>query len=94
MKLLLEKEIDPDSRYKEDRTPLSWAAGDGHIEIVKLLLEKEVDPNSKDKRGHKPLWWAEQGGYRRWKSCYEKEGGVPDNSFSTKVNSKIYFKPI
>ena len=49
MKLLLAKEgVDPDSKDKDNQTPLLWAARSGHEAVVKLLLVKEgVDPNSK-----------------------------------------------
>lgn len=41
------------------RTPLSYAAGKGHDDIVKLFLErKDIDPVSKDNTGRTPLDWA------------------------------------
>ena len=49
MKLLLEKGAELES--KDDfygRTPLSWAAGNGHEAVVKLLLEKGAELESKD----------------------------------------------
>ena len=50
MALLLKENVDPDSRGKDNRTPLSYAAKKGHETIVKQLLEKKnsVDPDSKD----------------------------------------------
>ena len=46
MKLLLDrKEVNPDSRNNDGRTPLQYAAAYGNEEIVKLLLDrKEVNP--------------------------------------------------
>ena len=42
-----------------NRTPLSWAVSEGHIEVVRLLLEKDgVDFNLKDNRGLTPFAWA------------------------------------
>jgi len=43
----------------EKRTPLSWAAGEGHDEVVKLLLTcQKVNPNLTDEVGRTPLLWA------------------------------------
>jgi ankyrin repeat protein len=47
------------------RTPLSWAAGQGHEEVVKLLLQTgKVDVDSKDTEyGRTPLSWAAEEGH-------------------------------
>ena len=58
--LVSRRYVNPDSCDKYGRTPLSWAAGNGHQEIVKLLLKrKDVNPKSLD-TGHyrTPLSWA------------------------------------
>ncbi|RYP64079.1 hypothetical protein DL771_008938 [Monosporascus sp. 5C6A] len=59
------RKYNPDSRDGYNRTPLSWAAGNGHEAIVKLLLEtKEVDADWKDnKHGETPLSWAARNGH-------------------------------
>jgi ankyrin repeat protein len=41
VKLLLEKGADVESKDRYDgRTPLSWAANNGHEAVVKLLLQE------------------------------------------------------
>ncbi|CZR67942.1 related to heterokaryon incompatibility protein [Phialocephala subalpina] len=45
------------------RTLLSFAAGEGHEDVIKLLL-KTVDPDIKDGRfSRTPLWWAAGNGH-------------------------------
>ncbi|OBT78240.1 hypothetical protein VF21_03031 [Pseudogymnoascus sp. 05NY08] len=46
------------------RTPLSWAATEGQVEIVKLLVERDdVEVDSKDLNGRTPLSWAARWGH-------------------------------
>ena len=54
----------PDTEY--GRTPLSWAAGNGHEGALKLLLgRKDVNPNSSSKSGQTPLMLATENGHDR-----------------------------
>ena len=48
VKALLDQGIPVDTKFRYDRTPLSFAADRGHLEIVKLLLERGADVNAKD----------------------------------------------
>ncbi|EON63614.1 hypothetical protein W97_02842 [Coniosporium apollinis CBS 100218] len=45
-----------DSKNEYGRTPLSWAAEQGHEAVVKLLVERDdVKANLEDKTGFTPL---------------------------------------
>jgi ankyrin repeat protein len=57
----IEKGYELDQRDFRGRTPLSWATGNGHEEIVKQLLDTgKVDVDSKDNDGRTPLSRAAQ----------------------------------
>jgi ankyrin repeat protein len=65
--LLLEewvsRQYDLDQYDFSGRTPLSWAAENGHEAVVKLLIGcDKVDVDSKDKSGRTPLSWAAENG--------------------------------
>jgi len=61
--LLLEREgVDADSKDRDGRTPLSWAARNGHEAVVKLLLEKGAELETKSSNGQTPLSWAARSG--------------------------------
>jgi hypothetical protein len=63
VKLLLDKQADVDSKDGDGRTPLWWAAENGHEAVVKLLLDKQADVDSKDGDGRTPLSWAAENGH-------------------------------
>jgi ankyrin repeat protein len=55
----IDKRYELDQRDTNGRTPLSWAAENGHEAIVKQLLDTgKVDVNSKDNSGLTLLSWA------------------------------------
>jgi ankyrin repeat protein len=47
VKLLLEKGAEPNPKDDYGRTPLWWAAENGHEAVVKLLLERGAELNPK-----------------------------------------------
>ena len=47
-----------DSRNNLDRTPLHWAAANGHLGTVKLLIDHGALVEAKDKYGMRALLWA------------------------------------
>lgn len=56
VKLLLEKEVEPDSKSDYNWISLSWVSKKGNEVLVKLLLEKEFNPDSKQSEyGQTPL---------------------------------------
>ena len=81
MTALLSNGYDPDVKDTNSRTPLSWAAGNGHEAVAKLLLDEGVDPDSKDtKYGQTPLSWAAENGHEAVvKLLLDKEGVDPDS---------------
>ena len=67
--MLVEREdINPNQVDTElGRTPLSWAAWEGHVGLVKMLLEREANNSQVDtKQCLTPLAWAAEKGMRRW----------------------------
>jgi ankyrin repeat protein len=60
--LLAQKTIHVDPKDSDGRTPLSWAAENGHEVVVELLLEKDAELESKGRDGRTPLSWAAESG--------------------------------
>ncbi|KAF1817634.1 hypothetical protein P152DRAFT_510823 [Eremomyces bilateralis CBS 781.70] len=57
-------DIEADSKDSYGRTPLSWAAANGHEAAVRLLVERvDVEADSKDSDGQTPLSWAVENGH-------------------------------
>lgn len=58
-----EFEIALDKRYAHDLTLLMWAAGYGHVEVVRLLIGRGADTDLRDDRGKAALMIAEENGH-------------------------------
>jgi hypothetical protein len=64
IKALLDNGCDPNVKDIRGRTPLSWAAGNGHEGATKLLLSTEgVNPDSRDHLDWTPITWATENGH-------------------------------
>ena len=65
-----------------NRTPLSWAAREGHDGVVKVLLErKDVNPDQADTDGRTPLSWAAGNGQEGVaKMLLEREDANPNQA--------------
>lgn len=60
---LLHTGIKPDSRDESGRTPLSWAAAEGHAIIAGHLLTEGADMEAKDRLNKTALIWAAEKGH-------------------------------
>ncbi|KAH0541245.1 hypothetical protein FGG08_004250 [Glutinoglossum americanum] len=83
-RLLLKcQSVTADSKDDYGRTPLSWAARNGHEAVVRLLAEREdVDTDSKDVFGLTPLSWAATKGHESVVQLLVKREDVDANSES------------
>lgn len=55
---LLGQGVEIETKDDEGRTPLSWAAANGFVAVVKKLLALGADVTSSDSRGKTPLFYA------------------------------------
>ena len=78
---LINTQPDLDARDREERSPLSWAAENGHVEIARLLLSTgRVNPDLPDRNGRTPLSWAAEHGHHLVVGLLLEHGPVDVNS--------------
>jgi ankyrin repeat protein len=58
MKYLCEQGADKEARNNHGRTPLHWAAYNGHLPMVQYLCEQGADKEVTDYRGSTPIGLA------------------------------------
>ena len=58
--MLIDYGVDVNRQYKNDLTPLMWAAGYGHLDVVKMLVNHDAKLNVKDNRGYNALTIAKK----------------------------------
>jgi Ankyrin repeats (3 copies) len=75
--------LSKDLKDSYGRTPLSWAAENGHEATVKLLLEAKADIESKDSYyGRTPLSWAAENGHEAIVKLLLEIGKIDTNTVS------------
>lgn len=86
------KDLDVDEKDDKGRTPLAFAAAEGHEEVVKLLLETgKVDVNSSDWLGLAPLYYAIRGKHDAVTHLLLETGKVDMNYKGYKGRTPLHF---
>jgi ankyrin repeat protein len=84
---LLEAKANVESKDSEGRTPLQWAALNGHEAIVKLLLlEGKADVESNDNNGRTPFLLAALNGHEAIVQMLLKKGVNTKAKTKSRVN--------
>ncbi|KAF8458748.1 hypothetical protein BDZ91DRAFT_800171 [Kalaharituber pfeilii] len=90
MATLVNKYAGWDSKDGHGRTPLSYAAMEGHVALVRLLVDREdVDADLKDNYGGTPLSWAATRGHEAIVRLLVERGDVNAGSFGGVVTWKF-----
>ena len=79
VKAIVERtQVDMKARGFGDRTPLHWAAYNGHLRVVQYVCEQGADMDVKDLAGMTPLRWAAGNGHLHV-AQYLREQGTDDH---------------
>jgi len=73
--------VKPDVRGVDGRTPLSYAAETGHINIIRILSREGADRDLRDKQGYSPVYYAARHGNETHK-CILKDWVSRASSYS------------
>ncbi|MBC6402962.1 MAG: ankyrin repeat domain-containing protein, partial [Hyphomonadaceae bacterium] len=65
---------DVNARDSDDKTPLHWAAQNGHAETVAALARAGADVNARDSDDKTPLHWAAQNGHAETVAALARAG--------------------
>lgn len=79
---LIRKGASPDFADYNKRTPLHFAAAEGHTYIVKMLLENGANPNVVDRCGSKPVHDAMKKNFKDIAQLLRRHGGDDDDTLS------------
>jgi hypothetical protein len=88
VKALLDQGVPVDTRFRYDRTALSFAADRGNVELVKLLLDRGADANREDTfYKASPATWAADKGHVEVVRLLLARGAPADDVFFAAVRA-------
>jgi ankyrin repeat protein len=87
---LIWNQHDPDTEDSSKRTPLSWAAANGHEAVVKVLPDTGAAVNSVDGYGKVPLLWAAGNGHETVVKVLLDRGAAVDKVDTTGFTLQIW----
>jgi len=82
---------------RDKRTPLSWAAGAGHVKATQFLLKEKVKLVTIDEYDRTPLSWAAERGHEKVVAMLLDEDSKsqhPRSTFNSGVNAGVNTEPL